>query len=386
MIPYARQHIDQADIDSVVSILRSEYLTQGPAVPKFEDLIAKKVGGKYGIATNSATSALHIACLSLGLGVGDRLWTSPNTFVATANCALYCGALVDFIDIDSSTYNMDFSLLEKKLIDAEKTNTLPKIVIPVHFAGQSCDMRRLKKLSLTFGFKIIEDASHAVGGKYYGDYIGNCKYSDITVFSFHPVKIITTGEGGMAITNDTNLADKMRLFRSHGITGNKSQMVSKSDNEIWNYQQIALGFNYRMTDISAALGISQFGRLDEFVDRRHRIANYYNKELADLPIILPHQNPEASSSYHLYPIKLDVQKTNIMQKDLYDECYRKGLGVNLHYIPVYLQPYYQEIGFKSGYCPCSEDYFNHSISIPIFPAMTDDDCQKVVTTLRSILN
>ena len=385
MIPYGRQEITQADIDAVVEVLHSNFLTQGPAVPEFERAVAAYCGVGHAVAVNSATSALHIACLALDLGPGDWLWTSPITFVASANCALYCGAQVDFVDIDPLTYNMSVTCLGEKLAIAEAAGKLPKVVIPVHMCGQACDMVGIRQLSLRYGFKIIEDASHAIGGKYKGEPVGNCRYSDITVFSFHPVKIITTGEGGMALSNDPMLADRMQRYRSHGISSAFGDMQPRPSDEIWNYQQVRLGFNYRMTDIHAALGLSQAKRLDEFVDKRHRIAHRYDTELAGLPFRTPWQSPDSYSSYHLYPIRLNLSQVNMTQREIYGALHAGGVGANLHYIPVYRQPYYESMGFKVGYCPESERYYKEVLSLPIFPAMTTGQTDKVIEVVTSVL-
>jgi UDP-4-amino-4,6-dideoxy-N-acetyl-beta-L-altrosamine transaminase len=385
MIPYGRQDISQEDIDSVVKVLRSDFLTQGPAVPKFEKTVTAYCGAEYGVAVNSATSALHIACLALGVGQGDVVWTTPITFVASANCALYCGASVDFVDIDAQTYNMCADRLEEKLIAAKKKGNLPKVVIPVHMCGQSCDMESIYQLSHQFGFKIIEDASHAIGGKYKGKPIGNCQYSDITVFSFHPVKIITTGEGGMAVTNDEVLAKRMRILRSHGISSALEDMETRSTNEIWNYQQIALGFNYRMTEIQAALGNSQMVRLQDLVSQRHMIANVYDRALADMNVICPFQNPNTYSSYHLYVIRLNSAKTNRTQKEIYQAFHKSGVLVNLHYIPVYRQPYYEKLGFRKDECPAAEKYFLEALSLPIFPTLTEVQQHRVLDVVRGVV-
>lgn len=382
MIPYGRQDINQADIQAVVDVLNSDFLTQGPAVPAFEKAMTDYCGAD-GVAVNSATSALHIACLALGLGQGDWLWTSPNTFVASANCGLYCGAQVDFVDIDPKTYNLCADQLEQKLIQAEKHGKLPKIVIPVHFAGQSCDMRRIHQLSLQYGFKVIEDASHAIGGKYLGQPIGGCQYSDITVFSFHPVKIITTAEGGLATTNQPELAEKMQLLRSHGITRDQSRMTKPSEGA-WYYQQIDLGFNYRMTELQAALGISQMQRLDEFVTSRHQLAQQYDSSLEELPIVRPYQHPDNYSALHLYPILLELDKTSKTHAVVFQALRDNGLGVNLHYIPVHTQPYYQQLGFKEGDFPEAESYYSRAISIPMFYGLTDRQDQ-VVSALKQVL-
>ena len=385
MIPYGRQDITQADIDAVVEVLRSDFLTQGPAVPMFEQTVASYCGAQHAIAVNSATSALHIACLALDLGPGDWLWTSPNTFVASSNCGLYCGAQVDFVDIDPRTYNLCPLTLERKLVVAEREGRLPKVVVPVHFSGQSCDMLAIHALAQRFGFKVIEDASHAIGGKYKNEAIGNCRYSDITVFSFHPVKIITTGEGGMALTNDPELADRMRRNRSHGITSDVERMQERPVNEIWNYQQIGLGFNYRMTDIQAALGVSQMARLDEFVNKRQRIAQRYDEALAGLPSQAPWQHPASYSSYHLYPIRLKLGEIEKTQRQVYDALHAAGILVNLHYIPVYRQPYYETMGFEAGYCQNAEQYHKEAISIPMYPAMSATQQDTVIQVLSKIL-
>jgi UDP-4-amino-4,6-dideoxy-N-acetyl-beta-L-altrosamine transaminase len=385
MIPYGRQHISQEDIEAVVAVLKSDYLTQGQVVPEFEKTVADYCGVDHAVAVNSATAALHIACLALGVGKGDIVWTSPITFVASANCALYCGATLDFVDIDARTYNMSVGCLEVKLIDAEKTGKLPKVVIPVHLCGQSCEMERIYKLSLKFGFKIIEDASHAIGGQYKGELIGNCKYSDITVFSFHPVKIITTGEGGMALTRDADLSRRMRLRRSHGISNAKIDWQPRSANELWNYQQIELGFNYRMTDIQAALGISQMRRLNDFVAKRHIIAKRYDHELKEMDLQTPWQHEDTKSAYHLYPILITKNINNAFQKHVYSALHAEGISVNLHYIPVYRHPFYEAMGFQSGYCPKSEIYYQQTLSLPIFPKLTYEEQTKVIQALSVAL-
>jgi UDP-4-amino-4,6-dideoxy-N-acetyl-beta-L-altrosamine transaminase len=386
MIPYGRQDISQADIDAVVAVLRSDFLTQGPAVPLFEKAVAAYCGARHAVAVNSATSALHVACLALDLGPGDWLWTSPNTFVASANSGLYCGAQVDFVDIDPRTYNMCALTLESKLVIAEREGRLPKVVMPVHLCGQPAEMQAIHALGQRFGFKIIEDASHAIGGKYQGEPIGNCRFSDITVFSFHPVKIITTCEGGMALTNDPELADRMMRYRSHGITGDASKMHPRRSDEIWNYQQIALGFNYRMTDVQAALGLSQMARLDEFVSKRHRIAQCYDDALQGLPLQTPWQHADGHSSYHLYVIRVKLIAGENTQRRVYSALHASGINVNLHYIPVYRQPYYEAKGFKEGYCPESEQYFREALSIPMFPSMTEDNQEETLAAIRTAVS
>ncbi|WP_417282747.1 UDP-4-amino-4,6-dideoxy-N-acetyl-beta-L-altrosamine transaminase [Comamonas sp.] len=384
MIPYGRQDITQEDIDAVVAVLRSDFLTQGPMVPRFEKSVAEHVRSEYALAVNSATSALHIACLALGLGPGDRLWTTPTTFVASANCGLYCGAEVDFVDIDPRTYNLCPDALVRKLEQAEREGTLPKVVVPVHLCGQPCDMQAIHALAQRYGFKVIEDASHAIGGKYKGEFIGNCRYSDITVFSFHPVKIITTAEGGMALTNDSKLAHKMGLLRSHGITRDQSEMTHEPDGP-WYYQQIALGFNYRMTEMQAALGVKQMERLDQFVARRHELARRYDDLLSSLPVSTPWQHPDSYSGLHLYVIRLRLDKIAQTHRQVFESLRQLGIGVNLHYIPVHTQPYYLNMGFKVGDFPESESYYSEAISLPMFQTMSNEQQDEVIATLRKAL-
>lgn len=384
MIPYGKQEITQQDIDSVVDVLRSDFLTQGPRVPEFEKALTDHTGAKYALAVNSATSALHIACLALGLGKGDWMWTSPVTFVASANCGLYCGANVDFVDIDPATYNLCPIKLEQKLIKAKAAGTLPKVVVPVHLCGQPCDMQAIGKLAKEYGFKVIEDASHAIGGKYHGKPIGQCEHSDITVFSFHPVKIVTTAEGGAVTTNDKVLADKMALLRSHGITRDPGQMEGISHGG-WYYQQIDLGFNYRMTELQAALGVSQMQRLTQFVARRHRLAKRYNALLKDLPVVLPYQLENTYSGLHLYVIRLKLSSITLTHKAVFDALRERGIGVNLHYIPVHTQPYYAKMGFKYGDFPEAEQYYREAISLPMFHTMTDQQQDNIVRALTEVL-
>jgi UDP-4-amino-4,6-dideoxy-N-acetyl-beta-L-altrosamine transaminase len=379
MIPYGKQNINQADIDSVVDVLKSDFLTQGPQVPLFEGKVAKYCGAKHGVAVNSATSALHIACLALDLGRGDYLWTSPNSFVASANCGLYCGAQVDFVDIDPLTYNLSSLELEKKLIQAKKENKLPKIVIPVHFAGQSCDMRKIHSLSKKYDFKIVEDASHAIGGKYLDRPIGGCQYSDITVFSFHPVKIITTAEGGLATTNCAKLAEKMQLFRSHGVTRD-TRLMSKETEGDWYYQQVELGFNYRMTELQAALGITQMDRLDEFITARHNLQERYDL-LLDSSIIKPYQDQDSYSALHLYPIQINLESTNKSRQNIFNELRKSDIGVNVHYIPIHTQPYYQKFGYQKGDFPNAEKFYSRSLSLPLYFDMTHEQQNFVLKVL-----
>ena len=381
MIPYGRQDISQADIDAVIEVLRSDFLTQGPMVPRFEKVVADHVGARHAFAVNSATSALHIACLALGLGPGDWLWTTPITFVASANCGLYCGAKVDFVDIDPSTFNLCPQELARKLEQAEREERLPKVLVAVHLCGQPCNMQAIHALALRYGFKVIEDASHAIGGKYQSEFIGNGRYSDITVFSFHPVKIITTAEGGMALTNDDELARRMSLLRSHGITRDPTQMTHAADGP-WYYQQVGLGFNYRMTELQAALGVSQMERLDAFVARRHELAHRYDMLLAELPLSTPWQHANSYSGLHLYVIRLELSKLTRSHREIFESLREQGIGVNLHYIPVHTQPYYQALGFKSGDFPAAERYYREAISLPIYQGLTNLQQDKVLEALR----
>ena len=384
-IPYGKQNINQADIDSVVSVLQSDFLTQGPQVPLFEKSVTELVGAKHALAVNSATSALHIACLALDLGEGDILWTSPITFVASANCALYCGAEVDFVDIDPRTYNMSVDALRLKLEAAKLVNKLPKIVVPVHLCGQSCDMQAIHMLAQEYDFKIIEDASHAIGGKYQDHYIGSCQYSDVTVFSFHPVKIITTAEGGMVVTNNAGLAQKMDLYRSHGVTRNPQLMMKETEGP-WYYQQVDLGFNYRMTELQAALGVSQLYRLHEFVSKRHQIAQRYNEILHNLPVVLPYQLPQTYSGLHLYVIRIQLDRIKKSRKEIFESLRAKNIGVNVHYIPVHTQPYYQAMGFKVGDFPQAEAYYEAAISLPMYPDLSEDQLNYIYQSLKEVLN
>jgi UDP-4-amino-4,6-dideoxy-N-acetyl-beta-L-altrosamine transaminase len=384
MIPYGRQDVTNEDIEEVIRVLKSDFLTQGPVVPEFEKSISEYCGVSYAYAVNSATSALHLACMALEVGKGDIVWTVANTFAASSNCALYCNASVDFVDIDPISYNISISDLKNKLQLAEEEDVLPKVLIPVHMTGQSCEMSEIFELSRKYGFKIIEDASHAIGGKYLNDPIGCCKYSDITVFSFHPVKIITTGEGGMAVTNNKNLAKKINYLRSHGITRD-TNLMSKDDGP-WYYEQIDLGYNYRMTEIQAALGLSQMSRLDEYIKIRHKIADFYNKSLSGLPLQIPRQSKDSFSSFHLYVIRLNLSMSKNTHKDVFESLRKDNILVNLHYIPVYLHPYYKNnLGFKSGHCPEAEKYYSEAISIPMFPSLQNEDQLEVVNALKKYL-
>ena len=379
MIPYGRQEITQDDVDSVVAVLRSDALTQGPVVPKFERAVAAYCGAAHAVAVNSGTSALHVACMALGLGPGDWLWTSPITFVATANCALYCGARVDFVDIDERTYNLCPLALERKLTEAERDGRLPKVLAPVHFAGQPCDMLAIHALAQRYGCRIIEDASHAIGAQYRGEPVGNCRYSDVTVFSFHPVKVITTGEGGMALTNSSELASRMARLRSHGVTRDPASMTHAPDGA-WFYQQIELGMNYRMTELQAALGLSQLSRLDDYVARRHELARRYDEQLASLPIVLPYHSKDGRSALHLYPIWIDPSRMD--RGALFDRMRQSNIGVNVHYIPVYSQPYHrQRRTFSSAEFPASERYYAGALSLPMFASMTERQRVQVIAAL-----
>lgn len=385
MIPYGRQDINEEDIQSVVEVLRSDWLTQGPAVERFEQEVARYCGAKYAVAVSSATAALHIACLAAGLKPGDALWTSPNTFVASANCGLYCGAQPDFVDIDPRTYNLSVDALEEKLARTEKQGRLPKIVIPVHFAGQSCDMKAIAGLGKRYGFSVIEDASHAIGGRYRDTRVGSCAFSDMTVFSFHPVKIITTGEGGMVLTNRQDLYDKLVRLRSHGITRDPRFMEGESDGP-WYYQQIELGFNYRITDIQAGLGSSQMKRLDEFVTRRHYLAERYDALLRELPLTLPWRQPDAYSSLHLYAVRLHLDAIGKTHRQVFDGLRQAGIGVNLHYIPVHTQPYYRRLGFEPGDFPQAEQYYREAVSLPLYAGLSDSEQDRVVQALKEVLS
>ena len=384
MIPYGRQHITADDEAAVMAALRSDWITQGPAIPRFEQALAARVGAAHGVAVSNATAGLHIACLALDLGPGDRLWTSPNTFVASANCGLYCGATVDFVDIDARSLNMSVPALAAKLQAAEEAGTLPKVVVPVHFAGQSCDMQAIHALGQRYGFRIIEDASHAVGGSYLGQPVGNGRFSDLTVFSFHPVKIITTAEGGMVMTNDAQMAARLERLRSHGITRDVALMAAEPEGP-WVYEQIELGLNYRLTDLQAALGFSQLSQLEASVARRHQIACRYDAELAGLPLVTPWQSPNSHSALHLYPIQLDAARSPINRRQLFDGLRAAGIGVNVHYIPVHTQPHYRRLGFAPGQFPVAEAYYAQAVSLPMFPTLTDAQQGEVIAALHQLL-
>jgi UDP-4-amino-4,6-dideoxy-N-acetyl-beta-L-altrosamine transaminase len=383
-IPYGRQSISEDDIKAVVEVLRSDWLTQGPAVGRFERRVAEYCGAKYAVAVNSATSGLHIACLALGLGRGDRLWTSANTFVASANCGLYCGATVDFVDIDPSTGNMSVEHLAQKLAASERAGTLPKIVIPVHFGGQSCPMEEIAALARRYGFHLIEDASHAIGGRYKETRVGSCAYCDLAVFSFHPVKIITTGEGGMVLANRDDLQRKLMRLRSHGTTRDPAQMEGESHGP-WYYQQLDLGYNYRMTDIQAALGLSQMGRIDEFVTRRHQLAGRYDQAFRGMAVETMQQRADAWSAYHLYVIRLQLEKIGRSHRRVFEDLRERGVQVNLHYIPVHLQPYFRKMGFKAGDFPNAEAHYSRAITIPLYHGLSEDDQDRVIRYVRDAL-
>ena len=384
MIPYARQSISEDDIDAVAKVLRSDFITQGPIVNRFEKAVANYCSAQYAIAVSSGTAALHLACLALDISAGDIVWTSPNTFVASANCALYCGAEIDFVDIDSRTYNLSLDGLKVKLQNAELQGNLPKLLIVVHFAGQSTEMKEVKALSEQYGFAIIEDAAHALGGEYLGQKIGSCLYSDMTIFSFHPAKMITTGEGGMVLTNKPELADKIKRLSTHGITKDQNLMAGDSHGE-WYYQQLELGFNYRITDIQAALGLSQLPRLDEFVKKRRQLAQFYNKQLEGLDLTIPWQHPDSNSSWHLYVIRLNLEKINKDRKIVYESMRKADIGVHVHYIPVHTQPYYQQLGFKEGDFPDSEKYYCEALTLPLYVDLTEQQITYITQTLSEIL-
>ena len=381
MIPYGKQDISDDDISAVVAVLKSPFLTQGPVVPEFEATLASYVGAKHGVAVNSATSALHIACLALGLKAGDVMWTSPITFVASANCALYCGATVNFVDIDPMTFNISVEALEIKLNQARKERKLPKVLVCVHLCGQSCDMKAIYKLSLIYGFRIIEDASHAVGARYLNQPVGNCRFSDITIFSFHPVKIVTSAEGGIALTNDYQLARSMELLRSHGISREPAEM-SWGNEGPWYYQQLELGFNYRMTELQAALGLSQMSRIDTFVAQRHALVKRYDKHLATLALATPWQHPDTYSSFHLYVVRL-VQASR--RRHIFEALRSRGIGVNVHYIPVHTHPYYQALGFTKGDFPQAERYYAEAISLPLYPGLSEVEQDHVISSMYEVM-
>ena len=384
MIYYGKQSIGEEDVKAVEAVLRSDFLTQGPAIERFERKVADYCGAKYAVAVCNATAALHIACLSAGLGEADCLWTSPITFVASANCGRYCGADVDFVDIDEKTYNMSVTALEENLRRARKANKLPKVVIPVHLAGQSCDMVRIKELSEEYGFTIVEDASHAVGADYLETKVGSCAFSDMTVFSFHPVKIVTTGEGGMVLTNNRELYENLKIYRSHGITRDPARMTHESDGP-WYYQQITLGCNYRMTDIQAALGASQMTRLDAFVARRRELAARYDELLRGLPLITPHVMEGANPSWHIYVVRAAFSQIGKTKQQIFEEMREHGIVLNLHYIPVHRQPYYEKLGFRQGDFPESEKYYEEAFTLPLYYDLTNDEQDEIIRAFRSVL-
>ena len=386
MIPYARQSISEQDIEAVNQVLRSDFLTQGALIAQFETAVSSYCHAEYAVAVSHGTAALHLACLALDVGVGDRVWTSPNSFVASSNCALYCGAEINFVDIDPKTYNISLNSLKQKLIQAEVDNCLPKVLIPVHFSGQSCDMKEIKELSKHYGFAIIEDAAHALGAEFLSEKVGSCLYSDLTIFSFHPAKMITCGEGGMILTNRPELAHKMELFRSHGVTRNPGLMTEKSHGD-WYYQQTLLGFNYRMTDFQAALGLSQLKRLDDFVNKRQNLAQRYNKKLSVLSklLSLPWQNSDTQSSWHLYIIRLNLKSLTVDRKTVFDHLRQSGIGVHVHYIPIHTQPYYQDLGFKQGDFPESESYYYEAITLPLFVDLEEEQVDFITQTVEKLL-
>jgi UDP-4-amino-4,6-dideoxy-N-acetyl-beta-L-altrosamine transaminase len=383
-IPYARQSISEADIEAVVEVLRSDWLTQGPGIARFEQVVAAYCGARHAVAVSNGTAALHLACLALELGPGELLWTSANTFAASANCARYCGADVDFVDIDPRTYNISIAALEEKLARAQRAGRLPKALVPVHFGGQSCDMQAIGALAGRYGFRVVEDASHAVGAEYRSAKVGACPHSDVAVFSFHPVKIMTTGEGGMLMTNDDGLARRLRLLRTHGITRDAGEMSGGSEGP-WYYQQVELGYNYRMTDIQAALGASQLRRLDEFLARRRELVRRYDTVLKGLPLATPHEDPAGKSSWHLYVIQLDLEALGKTRRAVFERMRAAGILVNVHYIPVHLQPYYRALGFEKGQFPAAERYYERALSLPLYYELSEADQDRVCAVLRESL-
>jgi UDP-4-amino-4,6-dideoxy-N-acetyl-beta-L-altrosamine transaminase len=383
MIPYARQSIEDADVAAVTEVLRSDFLTQGPAVPRFEQRVAEFCDARHAVAVSNATSALHVAAKALGLSDGGLLWTSPISFVASANCGRYCGADVDFVDIDPRTYNVSVNALAAKLEQAQQAGRLPDVVVIVDFAGQPCELEEIAALGARYGFRIIEDASHAVGARYRGKPVGSGDFADVTVFSFHPVKIITTGEGGMALTKDPAIAQRMQLFRSHGVTRD-AQLMRAETRDPWEYEQLDLGFNYRLTELQAALGIAQMERIEEFVARRREIAARYDMELARLPLILPHQRADVQSAYHLYPVQV-ADDAGLSRRDLYDALRSSGIAPNVHYMPIYTQPYYRDLGFPPAYCPNAERYYARALSLPMYAGLTDEQQTRVIAALCDLL-
>lgn len=381
MIPYAKQDISDEDIDSVIEVLKSDFLTQGNQGPLFEDIISKRMGAKYALAANSATSCLHLSCLSLGLSKGDILWTSPITYVASANCALFCGAEVDFVDIDPLTWNISVEILEEKLKTARKRKKIPKILVLVHLAGNPCDLKKIFDLSKEYGFSIIEDASHALGSKYSEEQIGSSTYSDISVFSFHPVKNITTGEGGMILTNNKEIAEKVNLYRSHGVTRDTNKMFNKNEG-LWYYEQLLLGFNFRMNEIQASLGISQMNSLDKFISKRNEVSQMYMKNLKNLPLTFQKVRNEDLSAWHLFIIHLKLDQLELTRLEIYNSLREKGIGVNVHYIPVHLQPFYRNLGFKQGDYPNSESYYDGALTIPMYTKLKKKDIEFVIQALQ----
>ncbi len=386
-IPYGRQTIQASDIEAVMQVLKSDWITQGPAIEHFEQKLAKRFESPHALAVCNATAALHLAYLAAGLGPGKKLWTSPNTFLATANAARFCGADVDFVDIDPKSWNLSVEQLVLRLSQAEKTGQLPDVLAPVHFGGNPCEMEAIAGLARKYNFQVVEDASHAVGARYQNHPIGSSHYSDFTVFSFHPVKIITTGEGGAILTHNTAAYERMARLRSHGMTRNPKLMQQEGEGG-WYYEQLELGFNYRITDIQAALGESQLERLDSFIQQRQVLAKRYSELLADLSadlaLQLPSVSAEAVSAWHLYVIRIPSRKG--MRKQVYDHLQKAGIEVNVHYIPVHLQPYYRQLGFKPGDFPEAEAYYREAITLPLFPTLTLKQQDFIVSTLKEALH
>lgn len=385
MIPYGRQEVTQADIDAVAEVLRSDFLTQGPAIPRFEAAVAARTGAAHAVAVNSATSALHVACAALGLGPGDVLWTVPNTFVASANCALYCGAAVDFVDIDARTWNLSVPALRAKLLEARAAGRLPKVVVPVHFGGQPTDQEEIAALAEEFGFRVLEDASHSIGGARGGEPVGSCRFADAAVFSFHPVKLVTSAEGGMALARDPEVAARMRMLRTHGITREPARLRAGADAPAWHYEQQLLGFNYRLTDVQAALGLSQLARLEAYVERRNALARRYDAALSDLPLRLPYVRPENRSAFHLYVVRVEAAAGERERRRVFEALRSRGIGANVHYMPVHLQPYYRALGFREGSCPEAEAHGRTAITLPLYPGLEEAAQDRVVEALHDVL-
>lgn len=379
MISYGRQTLSDDDLEAVINNLRTDLITQGPVIKDFENAISEYTQARYVTSTSHGTSALHLACLALGLQAADTVWTSPISFVASANCALYCGATIDFVDINASTLNIDIDLLEDKL---KTSKTPPKILIVVHMAGLPCEMQSIHELSRKYGFYIIEDAAHALGAQYLQKPVGSCEFSDLTIFSFHPVKSITTGEGGAVTTNRKALDLSLKKLRNHGLERDFSDSDEHRD-EPWYYEQSCLGFNYRLTDFQAALGVSQLKKLDTFIEKRQSIFNYYQQHLNNLPLQLPVD--DSASAFHLYIIQLK-ENSAIRRKALYHYLVKNGIKTNVHYIPIHLQPFYQKLGFRQGDFPVAERYYQRALTLPLFPELSINNCQQICQLIDQFFN